>query len=61
MSECQEVAEAMLPHYRIWLRPYIMNTLDNARVFGRSRMAADESVTVIDNVAEALYRRVRGW
>lgn len=59
MSECDEVADAMLPHYRIWLRTQF-NSMANAREFVRSRMAADESEQVIDNVAESLYRRVRG-
>lgn len=56
MSECEEVAQAMLGDYLSWLE-YTDSPKDfrSARDFVRCKMP-DESTVIQDNVAEALIR-----
>lgn len=58
MHECDEVAAAMLLNYINWLwhQCYAMSTMDRARAYVRMQ-TGDDSVTVVDNVAESLHRR----
>ena len=62
MTECDEVARAMLPAFLQWLRaePALANrcrTLENARAFvALDPFLGDESAQRRDNVARSLYR-----
>ena len=63
MTECDEVARAMLPAFIQWLRaePTLDNrcrTLANARAFvALDALLADESAARRDNIARSLYRQ----
>lgn len=60
MSECTEVAWAMLDAYFIWVEANSRRPADHqtAREFVLTRMP-NESITVIDNVAHSLCQRAR--
>lgn len=53
MNECQEIAVALCKQLQL---PAINLTMDEARAIIRAQMP-DETVTVIDNVAEAFMRQ----
>lgn len=56
MSECDEVAASMALAYGVWLAAHHEAcTMDTARRYVRMQLV-DESMTLIDNVAESLYR-----
>lgn len=60
MSECDEVAEAILPEFMPWFRAHEDNqTMDAARIFVRQRMP-DETYTIVDNVTWSLLRQAKG-
>lgn len=50
MTECQEIAWVLAKRKREFA------SMDDVREFVRNQMCSDESETVIDNVAWALYR-----
>ena len=59
MTECEEIAETMLNGYKRWLALWSQAKQPNqgkARQYVKIHL--DESYQVIDNVAEALHRRV---
>ncbi|TSP14047.1 hypothetical protein [Cupriavidus campinensis] len=59
MSECDEVAEAMLPRFMRWVRACAENrSMDAARIFVRSQMP-DESSAIVGNVAWTLHRMAK--
>lgn len=53
MSECEEIAERMHMGYIAWLNGQ-PSYMESARIYVRKLMP-DESYTVVDNIAEALY------
>lgn len=56
MTECEEIAASMLPR-ALLIKDYMRDECD-ARVFVR-RLMPDESLVVVDNVAEALWEMVK--
>lgn len=59
MTEADEVAAVMLGSYKDWLKIIGLNNRRQlAREFVRERMR-EETETIIDNVAEALYNAIQ--
>lgn len=60
MTECEEVAETMLNNYKRWLDSWPYGAKQSSPTKARQyvKIHLDESYQVIDNVAEALHRRV---
>jgi hypothetical protein len=59
MTECDEVAATMYPNYCLWLFYFgDGNSMDAARKYVNEKMP-DESVTIVDNVAQSLFEKLR--
>ena len=59
MTECEEIAVAMQEGYELYLGSLHLNTLDNATAYAAMHLDPEESYAVVDNVAQALYERLR--
>lgn len=60
MSECEEIAAGMVQDYPAWLvEKHLVDAIDVARIFVRTRMPMEGSSTIIDNTAWALRAMIQ--